>query len=66
MGAGKVRESSTIKGGNTASPWTGDELRALLDEEPNESPREQLRRLTRAMVRAMPAPEVNRRRRTAQ
>ena len=63
MEAKEVRKASTVKGGRTASPWTGEELRAMLDEMPNESPREQLRRLTRAMVRAMPAPETTRRKR---
>ena len=63
MGAEQAREHSPIQGGRANSPWTGLELRQMLDEEPNESPREQLRRLTRAMVRAMPAPETTRKRR---
>jgi hypothetical protein len=63
MGAKEAREASTVRGGRTNSPWTGEELRALLAEEPGESPREELRRLTRAMVRAMPAPESTRRKR---
>jgi hypothetical protein len=62
MGAEQARKHSTVQDGRAASPWTGEELRQMLEEEPNESPREQLRRLTRAMVRAMPAPETTRRR----
>lgn len=62
-GSELARQKSHVKGGREASPWTGAELRTKLDEEPGESPREQLRRLTRAMVRAMPVPDGNRRRR---
>jgi hypothetical protein len=57
-GAERARDESSVKGGRAASAWTGAELRAHLAEVPDESPREELRRLTRAMVRAMPAPSV--------
>jgi hypothetical protein len=62
-GAELARQKSHVNGGRAASPWTAEELRAMLDETPGESPREQLRRLTRAMVRAMPVPASNRRKR---
>jgi len=51
------------KGGRADSPWTGEELRAQLSEQPDEAPREQLRRRTRALVQAMPAPGAPRRKR---
>ena len=63
MGAEQARKHSSVEGGRAVSPWSGEQLRAMLDSVPDESPREQLRRLTRAMVRAMPVPESNRRKR---